>query len=97
MLHTKSGAQPIEGTHWYRFFQEGTDFFKNSLNKVDLIRGFNEFMQREVSYLYLDYSLVITLEKEAWKILLTEVQNLSQNIMKEWTLALCTNAYYVQW
>ena len=54
-------------------------------------------MQREVSYLYLDYSLVITLEKEAWKILLTEVQNLSQNIMKEWTLALCTNAYYVQW
>ena len=50
-------------------------FLKNNLNKADLIRQFNEFVK--VPHLHLDYSLVITLEKEAWEISFTGVQNLS--------------------
>ena len=49
------------------------DFLKNKLNKADLIRRLNQFLKREVPRLHLDYSLVITLEKEAWEILLTGV------------------------
>ena len=52
-------------------------FFREQLNKVDLIRRFNEFVKREVPRLHLDYALVITLEKEVYKISLTGVQNLS--------------------
>ena len=48
-----------------------------------LIRRFNEFVQREVPYPYLDYLLVITLEKEAQEISLTGVQNLSPCNRKE--------------
>ena len=53
------------------------DFLKSNLNKADLIRRFNEFVQLQVSRLHLVYTLVITLEKEAWDITLTRVQNLS--------------------
>ena len=49
------------------------DFLKNKLNKADVIRRLNEFLKREVPRLHLDYSLVITLKKEAWEILLTGV------------------------
>ena len=52
-------------------------FFREQLNKADLIRRFNEFVKREVPRLHLDYVLVITLEKEVYKISLTGVQNLS--------------------
>ena len=57
----------------YRAFQI---FLNNNLNKTDLIRELNEFMKREVPRLHLDYALMITLEKKAWEILLTGVQNL---------------------
>ena len=68
------------------------DFLKNNLNKADLIRRLNEFVKREIPRLHLDYSLVITFEKEAWKISLNGVQNV-QNIdviTKKLTHALCT-------
>ena len=41
------------------------DFLKNNLNKADLIRRLNEFVKREIPRLHLDYSLVITFEKQA--------------------------------
>ena len=50
-------------------------FLKNNLNKADLIRRFNEFVKWEVPRLHLDYPLVITLEKEACKMLWTGVHN----------------------
>ena len=53
------------------------DFLKNNLNKADLIRRLSEFVKREVPCLHLDYSLVITLEKQAWETSLAGVQNLS--------------------
>ena len=53
------------------------DFLKKNLNKADLIRVLNEFVTREVPRLHLDYSLVITLEKKAWEVSLSGVQNLS--------------------
>ena len=67
------------------------NFLKNNLNKTDLIRRFNEFVK--VPHLHLDYSLVITLEKEAWEISFPGVQNLSPcnheeedtRIMYHWT------------
>ena len=42
-----------------------------------------EFVKQEVSRLHLDYLLVITLEKVAWEISLSGVQNLSQCNYKE--------------
>ena len=50
------------------------DFLKNSLNKADLIRRFNEFDHREVPQLDLGYPMVITLEKDAWEISASGVQ-----------------------
>ena len=69
-------------TYWKRLSENATGrqlriFLKNNLNKADLIRRLNELVKREVPRLHLDYSLVITLEKEAWGISLTGVQNLS--------------------
>ena len=52
-------------------------FLKNSLNKGDLIRLFNEFVQLEVPCLHKDYPQVITLEKETSEISLTGFENLS--------------------
>ena len=54
------------------------DLLKSNLNKADLIRQLKKFVKRKVSRLHLDYTLVITLEKEAWEKSLTGVQNLSQ-------------------
>ena len=59
------------------------DFFKNDLNKADLIRRFSGFMQREVPHLHLDFPLMIILEKEAQEKSLTGVQNLSPCNRKE--------------
>ena len=59
------------------------DFFKNDLNKADLIRRFSGFMQREVPHLHLDFPLMIILEKEALEKSLTGVQNLSPCNRKE--------------
>ena len=52
------------------------DFLKNSLNRADIIRRLNEFVKRDIPRLHLDYSLAITLEKEAWEIWLAGAQNL---------------------
>ena len=52
-------------------------FLKNNLNKANLNRRLNKFVKREIPRLHLDYSLMIALEKEAWEISLTGVQNLS--------------------
>ena len=69
-------------TYWKRLSGNATGprlprFFKEQLNKADLIRVLNEFLKREVPRLHLDYSLVITLEKKSWEISLSGVQNLS--------------------
>ena len=48
-------------------------FLKKNLNKADIIRRFSEFIKQEVTYLNLDYSLIITSEKEAWEISFTGV------------------------
>ena len=70
LLHIGNDSQEMPEGGDYK------DFLKNNLNKADLIRRFNEFVKREVPRLHLDYPLVITLEKEAWEISLTGVQNL---------------------
>ena len=41
------------------------DLLKSNLNKADLIGQLKKFVKRKVSRLHLDYTLVITLEKEA--------------------------------
>ena len=76
-LHIGNNSQEMPHGDDYK------DFLKNNLNKVNLIRLLNEFMKRQVLRLRLDYSLVITLEKEACEISLTGFQNLSPCNHKE--------------
>ena len=49
------------------------EFLKNNLNKADLIRRLIEFVKRELPGLHLHYPPMITLENEAWEMLLPGV------------------------
>ena len=61
-VHIGSDAQEMPQGDDYK------DFLKNSENKADLIRRFNEYVRREVPKMNLDYPLVITSEKNALEI-----------------------------